>query len=94
MRRSFNGLSSMVEKILEENIFEQGVYFIFINRRQDRLKALYWDGYGLAFGYKRFEKGSFPFLAADRVKSEIKASDLSMILQGLEPREIKGHFSL
>ena len=94
MRRSFNGLSSMVEKILEENIFEQGAYFIFINRRRDRLKALYWDGDGLALWYKRLEKGSFPLLAGDGVKSEIKASELSMILQGLEPRKIKGRFSL
>ena len=94
MRRSFNGLSSIVEKILEENIFEQGGYFIFINRRRDRLKALYWDGDGLALWYKRLEKGSFPFLAGDGVKSEIKASELSMILQGLEPQKIKGRFSL
>lgn len=94
MRRSFNGLSSMVEKVLHENIFEQGAYFIFINRRRDRLKALYWDGDGLALWYKRLEKGTFPQLSGEGVKAEIKASELSMILQGLEPCKINKRFSL
>ena len=47
MRKGFDGLSGMVEEHFSESLFS-GSLFIFLNRRHDRVKILYWDRDGLA----------------------------------------------
>jgi transposase len=46
LRRGFDGLSGIVQTILEENPFS-GHVFVFRGRRGDLLKVLWWDGDGL-----------------------------------------------
>lgn len=47
MRRSFDGLASMVEHVMRKNPLS-GNLFVFRNKRADRVKLLYWEGDGLA----------------------------------------------
>ena len=42
MRKSINGLSVLVQDQLELNPFSSALY-VFINRRGDKLKILYWE---------------------------------------------------
>ena len=58
LRKSFDGLSAMVEVVFQRNIFD-GHLFLFINKRRDRIKALWWEEGGLVIWYKRLERGSF-----------------------------------
>jgi transposase len=58
MRKSFDGLSGLVEAHFPERLLS-GALFIFCNRRRDRIKVMYWDGDGFALWYKRLEKGRF-----------------------------------
>ena len=75
--------------------FRQGVLvgkiFVFRNKRGDRLKLLYWDRDGYAIWYKRLEEGSFRFPAqsGDGDGFEIHATDLAMILDGIDLASVK-----
>ena len=88
MRRSFDGLAVMVEQILKHDPFS-GHLFVFRNRRQDRIKVLYWDRDGYAIWYKRLEEGVFRFPESLTDGAEFKSSDLAMVLDGLEPTKVK-----
>jgi hypothetical protein len=52
MRKSFDGLSALVAGALELDPLS-GHLFVFINKRRDRIKVLYWDRDGLAVWAKR-----------------------------------------
>lgn len=83
MRRSFDGLCLMSEKIVRENPFS-GHLFVFTNKRKDRLKVLYWDRDGFAIWYKRLEEGTFNFEESGSGGVEIEAFRLSLLLGGID----------
>lgn len=89
MRRSFDGLAQMVRQFLGADPL-CGHLFVFRSKRGDRLKLLYWDTDGLAIWYKRLEKGtfSFPAVAGDGHGIEIRAADLTMLLDGVDLQSV------
>lgn len=84
MRKSFDGLCALVRGVFAADPAD-GSLFLFINRRQDRLKMLWWDRDGLALFYKRLEAGTFEMLQApgDAETLEIDATQLAMLLGGV-----------
>ena len=58
MRKSFDGLSALVAGALELDPLS-GHLFVFINKRRDRIKILYWDRDGLSVWAKRLERGTY-----------------------------------
>jgi transposase len=95
MRRGFDGLAATAEHVLGEDPLS-GHLFVFRNRRQDRVKILYWDRDGYALWYKRLEKGRFRFpqsltrsSSSARRRVEVKASDLMMLLDGVDLRTVR-----
>lgn len=89
MRKSFCGLSGIVRSELgcEPN---DGSLFLFINRRGDRLKALWWDDDGLVLFYKRLEVGTFQLThSADRPAVKIDSTELAMLLKGIDIRSAR-----
>ncbi len=85
MRKGFDGLSRIVSEHIEKNVLEGGLY-VFVNRRGDRLKLLWWDQDGLAFFYKRLESGTFqmPPTEADATSVQLTPTQLSLILGGID----------
>jgi len=84
MRKSFNGLSAIVQHGWGANPLS-GDLFVFANRRRTLLKLLYWDADGYAIWYKRLEQGGFripPPTAEGRI--ELTAAKLAMILEGID----------
>lgn len=83
MRRSFDGLSTLVADVLEANPLS-GHLFVFRNRRGDRVKILYWDRSGYCLWYKRLEKGVFRFPMSTGSCLELEAAELALILEGID----------
>ena len=85
MRRSFDGLAAATREVMGKDPEADGL-FIFVNKRNNRLKALWWDATGYALIYKRLEWGQFriPQALADRENHvEIGARELAAILVGV-----------
>jgi transposase len=90
MRKGFDTLAVLVRDGLGYDPLS-GHLFLFVGRRRDRLKLLYWDKDGFALWYKRLEKGTFrlPKSKPDALSVELKASELAMLLEGIDLRSIK-----
>ncbi len=84
MRKSFDGLCALVRSVFHADPLD-GSLFLFVNRRGDRLKAMWWDLDGLALFYKRLESGSFEMLRpeGEAATVEIDATELAMLLSGV-----------
>jgi len=85
MRKSFDGLHTMVREQLEMDAFA-GHLFVFASRRRDRVKILYWDRDGFALWSKRLEKGTYaaPFGDGAERRREITAQELGALLSGID----------
>jgi transposase len=85
MRLGFDGLAARVRQGLGADPLS-GQYFVFIGRRADRLKILYWDTGGYALWSKRLERGTFhlPAPGADAAV-RLSPAELAMLLEGIDP---------
>ena len=90
MRKGFDTLAVLVREGLGYDPLS-GQLFLFVGKRRDRLKILYWDRDGYALWYKRLEQGTFrmPVARPDTASIELKASELAMLLEGIDLRSIK-----
>jgi len=56
LRKGFDGLSGLVQDCFSQDLLT-GHLFLFLNRRRDRIKILYFDRDGLVIWYKRLLGG-------------------------------------
>lgn len=89
MRKSFDGLSGMIQNTLESNPCN-GTVFIFINKRRDKIKLLHWQGISFTLYYKRLEKGTFELPEYDPQVGRIVLSytQIVMLVDGLTIKNI------
>ena len=90
MRKSFDGLSAAVQTVFARNVLE-GHLFLFLNRRRDLVKCLWWDRDGLAVFAKRLERGSFevPRHDAQTKQLHLDAMQLALLLGGVQLDSVK-----
>lgn len=85
LRRGHDGLCSLVKNTLKLDAFE-GHLFVFVGRRGDRVKVLFWDRGGFVLYYKRLARGRFRMPrvpdGADRVV--LDGTELAMLLGGFD----------
>ena len=90
MRKSFDGLHTLVQQVFQVDPLD-GHLFLFVNRRRDRVKLLWWDRDGLALFYKRLEAGTYelPAVRDEAEGVEIDATALALLLSGVELQSAK-----
>lgn len=91
MRKGFDSLAALVREGLQLDPLS-GHLFLFVGRKRDRLKILYWDNNdGYALWYKRLEEGTFrlPPAQVSSASVELKASELAMLLAGIDLTSLK-----
>lgn len=90
MRKSFDGLSGLVQNSLGQDP-SGGDVFIFVNKRRDKVKLLHWQGAGFILYYKRLEKGTFELPRYDSSVGSISLdyARLIMIIDGLSIKNIQ-----
>ena len=90
MRKSFDGLSGIIQNTLETDPCSGDVY-IFINKRHDKIKLLHWQGISFTLYYKRLEKGTFELPSYDIASGSITLTytQMVMIIDGLSIKNIQ-----
>jgi transposase len=90
MRCGFDRLAERVKAVIGQDPLG-GHLFVFRSRRGDRLKILTWDRDGFVLWYKRLETGVFklPRLQAGTRSIELRASELAMLLDGIDMSRLK-----
>ena len=94
MRKAINGLSILVEEVLERDPFSPQL-FVFCNRKRDKLKILYWERSGFVLWYKRLEKQRFPWpRESDDAVVTMTGRELNWLLDGIDWFQLKPHEAL
>ncbi len=88
MRLGFDGLAARVSQQLLADPFG-GHLFLFRAKRADYLKILYYDGSGMCLFAKRLERGRFLWPAAKDGSVRLSAAELSMLLEGIDWRNVE-----
>lgn len=83
LRKSFDGLAALAREVLRHDPLS-GHLFVFVNRARHRAKVLGWDRTGWILVYKRLERGLFRFPEPDAEAFEIDATQLRLLLDGIE----------
>ena len=84
MRKGHDGLAALVTA-RRQDVYS-GHLFVFLSRRRDRAKILWFDPGGYVLWYKRLEQGRFRMPAvSDRADAvSLDAAELSMLLDGID----------
>lgn len=91
MRKSFEGLSALVEQLFPGELLS-GAFFIFLNRRKHHMKVLFWDKDGLVIWFKRLEKGSFTWKWGENTLLDRRT--FLMLLEGITPKRLQVRYNI
>jgi transposase len=85
LRRGHDGLTALVRGQLKMEPLD-GHLFVFVGRKVDRVKVLFWDRGGFVVYYKRLARGRFkmPKITAGADRVVLDATELAMLLGGFE----------
>lgn len=94
MRKQMDGLSALVEGVMKQSPFS-GALFVFINKRRDKLKILYWERNGYVIWYKRIEQEKFAWPVKEReAVMSLTREQLDWLLAGYDVWRMKPHITL
>lgn len=90
-RKSFDGLTAIVESEFGMAV-TGGDVFVFLNRRSNQVKLLFWERDGLCLVIKRLEAGTFRRVQREGSTTphiEIDAAELMLLLEGIDVQSMR-----
>ena len=90
MRKSIDGLAAVVSAVFDLDPFSNR-WFVFCNRRRDKLKILHWDHNGFWLHYRRLERGRFKWPIQSGAALSITRRQLQWLLDGLSIEQKRAH---
>jgi transposase len=92
MRKSFHGLVALTESSLKQDPLS-GSLFVFVNRRRDRIKILYWAETGFCIWYQQLQRGTYQLPSQASLDEgetlEVSRAQLSLILDGIDLTSVR-----
>ena len=85
LRKGFSGLFHELNQNYGTVDFFNNVGYVFINRRRNMFKCLYWENDGLAMWHKRLSKGTFSNFKS--MNQPLSFSEFLLLLHGYLPPE-------
>jgi transposase len=83
MRRSFDVLAALAGQVVGEDP-RSGALFVFVNKRRDRAKVLWWERNGYCLLYKRLHRALFRVPEVGGAASmRLDARTLAALLEGI-----------
>lgn len=90
LRKSVDGLAAMVSVQFELDPFSDQ-WFVFCNRRHNKLKILRWEHNGFWLHYRRLERGHFQWPHHSDKTMLIDRRQLQWLLDGLNLEQKQAH---
>ena len=93
-RKQMDGLGALVEQVMPVGPLS-GALFVFINRRRDKLKILYWERNGFVIWYKRLEAERFAWpTRCEQSVITLTGEQLNWLLDGYDVWRMTPHRTL
>jgi len=89
-RAGINSLAIVVQQSMGLNPFERAV-FAFCNRRQDRIKLLFYDRCGFVLLLRRLEEDKFPWPRCRQAVLTLTTEQLHWLLDGIDIAAVRRH---
>ena len=86
LRKGYDGLARLAREVIDQDPLS-GHFFVFANRKHDRIKILYWDRDGYAVWMKRLERGTFRWPALSAGHVEWTSAELAAVLGGIDLKD-------
>lgn len=92
-RKSFRGISAIIECELGHNPFE-GHLYAFTNKQRNKIKCLFWENNGFVLYYKSLEEDKFIWPKTQKDIVSLNGQQINWLLDGLDISAMKGHKKL
>jgi transposase len=92
-RKSFRGISAIVECELGHNPFS-GHLYVFTIKRRTKIKCLFWENNGFVLYYKSLEEDRFIWPRCEKEVMTLNGQQINWLLDGLDISAMKGHKKL
>ena len=85
MGKAHDGLAALVKQEFGDDPFSGNLY-VFLGKRRDRCKVLWWERGGFVIVYKRLERGRMwqPKVVCGELRVVIDGTQLAMLLDGID----------